>query len=310
LAFFIGLNASEKERIAGIFFRKAKWTIHNWRYDHQHAKVVEEEWRAMGKEIDWNNPKDINEKIQWLLCYGDTSKWSDLADKIKVRDYIKAKGYEDILVPLLGTWDKPEDIDYEGLPEKFVLKCNHDSGSTVIVDKSKGFDKAAINADLKKHLKKKFGYNNGELYYNRIKPRILAEEFLDFSQGETSIADYKVWCFDGKPYCIWACKNRSSEGVEVMTYTTDWTPRPETCVETEHYKIAKDGITKPVHLDRMLEIASDLSLGFSEVRVDFYEVNGKLYFGEMTFASMGGRMEYLTPEFLAELGSQCSLSGI
>ena len=133
--------------------------------DHFHAGLVEREWlKWKGYPIDWDNPRDLNEKIQWLMCFSDTSKWSDCADKYKVREYVKSKGLGDILVPLYGVWKKAEDIDFDSLPEKFVIKCNHDSGSCRIIDKSKDFDPEAVRADLAAHLKVKYGYVHGEMY--------------------------------------------------------------------------------------------------------------------------------------------------
>jgi len=262
-----------------------------------------------GRKIDWNNPLDFNEKIQWLMCYGDTSLWSKLSDKILVKEFVKERGYGDIVVPTLGTWKKAEDIDYDSLPDKFVLKCNHDSGSTHIIDKTAGFDKEAVNRDLDKHLKVKFGYVNGETYYNRIKPMILAEEFLDFGDTglSSSVIDYKIWCFDGKPYSIWTCYDRTAGSVYVNSYDLDWNVHPEHSVFTEHYRDGEGKVPRPKTLDRMLEIASDLSKGFPEVRVDFYDINGKLYFGEMTFASYAGKMDFFTPEYLKELGDMVKL---
>ena len=169
--------------------------------DHFHRVYVDQEWmKWKGYKVDWENPRDINEKIQWLLCYSDTSMWTLCSDKYNVRDYVKSKGLEDILVPLLGVWDKAEDVDFESLPDKFVIKCNHDSGSVIAVDKSKGYDPDAIRADLSSHLARRYGYRAGELFYNRIKPRIIAERYIeqDIPVLQGMPVDYKFWCFDGK----------------------------------------------------------------------------------------------------------------
>lgn len=265
--------------------------------------------RDFGYLPDWKNPRDLNEKIQWLISYGDTSRWSDLADKIKVKEFVKSRGYEDLVVPTLGIWDKAADIDYDKLPDKFVLKCNHDSGSTHIIDKQKGFDKEAVNRDLDYHLGIKYGYAHGELYYNGIEPKILAEEFLDFGENgfSTSVVDYKIWCFDGKPYSIWACHSRSAECTYVNIYDLDWNVHPEYSIFTDHYRNGEGKVPRPKTLDRMLEVAADLSTGLPEVRVDFYEIDGHLYFGEMTFATLAGRINFYTPEYLKELGDHVKL---
>lgn len=278
--------------------------------DHHRVLQAERDWfEWKGYPIDWDNPRDINEKIQWLLCFSDTSSWSLCADKYRVRDYVKSKGQEDILIPLLGVWDSASEIDFESLPDRFVLKCNHDSGSTLVLDKSAGFDEAGVRDFLDSHLKKKFGYLNGELYYNSIKPCIIAEKFLQGGDVPGAAADYKVWCFDGEPYSVWVCYGRTSSETYVNIYDLDWNVHPEVSVFTEHYRDGRGAVPRPACLERMLEAASALSEGFPEVRVDFFVAEGRLYFGEMTFASYGGKMDFYTQEYLEELGSKCILPG-
>ena len=297
---FVGLKPGERKEIRRFAGRKR----HEWELDHHHDRVVQKAWKKrFGRTIDWNDPRDINEKIQWLMCRTDTSAWTPLSDKVKVRDYVKGKGLGDLLVPLLGTWKRAADIPWDTLPEKFVLKCNHDSGSTHIIDRNT--DRKAVGTALDEALKQKYGYRHGEMHYNGIAPCILAEEYLD--SGEAVPVDYKVWCFDGQPYCIWACQDRSADHVYVNIYDLDWNPRPEVSVTAGHYLTGDGTLPRPVTLQRMLEAAATLSEGFPEVRVDFYEVRGRLYFGEMTFAGQAGYMDYFTPEFLRELGDRVKL---
>ena len=272
-----------------------------------HRAVVRREWRRAGNKMDFRHPRDINEKIQWLLCSPVSRGWDRYADKLAVRDYVAACGLEDLLVPLLGVWDSAEAIDFAALPRRAMLKCNHDSGSSFAVDKeAAGFDEAAVRAFFARKLRRKFGYVNGEMYYNRIRPRVLAEPFLEPDPGRDSIPDFKVWCFDGKPYMVWACINRKKDSVEVCSYSPDWTKVPDADRPTPHYRAAGD-IPRPQHLERMLAAAATLSRGFPVVRVDFYEAGGKLYFSEMTFAPYGGRIDFHTPEYLRVLGDQCRL---
>ncbi len=277
--------------------------------DHFHSVFVDWEWlKWKGRPVDWDNPRDINEKIQWLMCFSDTSAWSRCSDKIGVRDYVESKGLGDILVPLYGVWEKAEDIDFESLPEKFAVKCNHDSGSCRIIDKSEGFDPGAVRADLAAHLKVRYGYAHGEMYYNAIRPRILAEELLDKAGvGDKSVIDYKIWCFDGKPYSVFVCSDRTADGLSVNLYDLEWDVHPEVSVFTEHYRDGGGKVPRPQCLDRMLSAAASLSEGFPEVRVDFYVVGDRLYFGEMTFSSLCGKMHYFTRDYLEELGRQCVL---
>lgn len=278
--------------------------------DHFHSAFVEREWlKWKGRPIDWDNPRDINEKIQWLMCFSDTSLWSCCSDKLKVRDYVESKGLGDILVPLYGVWETAESVDFDSLPEKFVIKCNHDSGSSHVIDKSEGFDPEALRADLAARLKVRYGYAHGEMYYNAIRPRILAEKLLESPDGGNakSVVDYKIWCFDGKPYSIFTCHDRTEKGTYVNIYDLDWNVRPEVSVFTEHYRNGEGRVPRPRCLGRMLSAAASLSEGFPEVRVDFYVIGDNLYFGEMTFASLCGKMDYFTQEYLEELGRQCVL---
>lgn len=259
------------------------------------------------KFVNWNNPRDLNELILVLKCSKEADKWVPLADKYLVRNYVQEKGLGDLLVALYGVWDKPEDIEWESLPNQFVIKANNGSGDVHICR-----DKALLDVDseiyyYKKILNSSFSLENGEGHYSKMKPCIIIEELLDVNKQpiETdSLIDYKIWCFNGKPYCIWACYNRSKESVEVATYDLDWNLRPEVGVSTHHYKSAKKKLPRPKSLNKMLEAASILSEGFPEVRVDLYEVDNKPYFGELTFSSAGGFMNFYTPEFLVELGNQ------
>ena len=283
---------------------------HMYQVDHCPQRVIDRKWlMEYGYKIDWNHPKDLNEKIQWLICYGDTSKWPDLTDKLKVRDYVSQKGYADILTKLYGVWDDARKIDFEALPEKFVLKCNHDSGSCHIIDKSKKYNKEEIVNELNKSLKKKYGYIHCEPHYNKITPCIIAEEFLQMPVGHfsSSLVDYKIWCFNGKPYSIHTIYNRTKNSISVDFYDLDWNAHPEQQIITNHYRDGKGLVPKPESLDKMLEIASSLSEGFPEVRVDLYNVGGKIYFGEMTFTSNYGQMDNITMDSLKELGDLVKL---
>ena len=279
-------------------------------YDHFLPYMINRRWKsAYGHKIDWAHPQDINEKMQWLVCFGDTSLWPLCADKYRVREFLKSRELDYLAVELYGVWTNANDIDYDNLPQKFILKCNHDSGTCIIVDKTKPFDKKEINDKLNAALKVKFGYINGEVFYNKIKPVIIAEEFLESSEYSfsSSLIDYKVWCFDGRPYCTWACYNRAEGHAYVDVYDMNWSVHPEYSSFNEHYRNGEGKVPCPKTFDEMMKAASILSTGFPEVRVDFYEVNGKLYFGEMTFMTLYGQIDFYTEDFLMELGRQCHL---
>lgn len=284
---------------------------HKFLVDYYPRKMIDKIWMwKYGYMINWNQPKDINEKILWLICFGNTSKWPDLADKYKVRDWVKKKGYGHLLTDLYGVWSDANDIDFNQLPEKFILKCNHDSGTYFKVDKALGYNKEEIVTDLNKALKSKYGYRFCEPHYNKIKPLVVAEELLEEADKRlsNSLIDYKVWCFDGKPYSIWVCRNRDHNGTDTSLYDLDWNCHPEHLSYSTYYRNGGGNIPRPVRLEEMIATAANLSKGFPEVRIDFYIVKDKLYFGEMTFTSCAGRSNPYTQEYLDELGRQCDLS--
>lgn len=263
------------------------------------------------KPLNWFNPKDLNEKINWLKYNSDTSLWTLCADKYKVRDYIHEKGLDETLVKLYGKWDKAEDVDWGLLPNSFVLKTNNGSGDILVCK-----DKSKLNIPeiVKKYsalLTKSFSDTNGEPHYALMKPCLIAEELLDCTKqviDTDTLIDYKIWCFNGKPHCIWACYNRHQGSVEVATYDLNWVRHDEYSIFTAHYKRALFDLPKPKSLDKMLSIAAKLSCNIPQVRVDLYEVDNRPYFGEMTFTSAGGFMNFYTQKFLREMGDLVDLS--
>lgn len=259
---------------------------------------------------DFENPKDINEKINWLKFYGDTSMWVTLADKYAVRKYIEDLGMGEHLVKLYGKWDKAEDIDWESLPEKFVMKGNAGSGDVVICHDKSQLDKKKVTNYFACILKKTFGEVSGEPHYARIKPCIIAEELLDSSTqpcNSTSMVDYKIWCFDGEPKWTWCTWNRAKYNANVAIYDMNWQFHPEWSIWTSHYMMPEIQMPKPACFDKMMDVARKLSAGFPQVRVDLYEVNGHIYFGEYTFSSQGGFMDFYTQNFLDLMGNACHL---
>ena len=256
------------------------------------------------------HPKDLNEKIQYLSLKTDTSLWTELTDKFKVREYIRRCGLEDTLVPLLGHWSRACDIDFDSLPSKFVLKCTHGSGDCIIVRDKSRCDREGIVREMQSALDTCYGLSEGNIHYSRIVPSVVAESLVEndaeSAVHSSSLIDYKVWCFNGKAHYIWACTDRSREGAKVLLYDTDWNDHPEYSVFTKHY-MRGTVIPKPANLDRMLEIAETLARPFPVVRVDLYNVAGKVYFGEMTFTSLGGYMDFYTDDFLEMTGSMINL---
>lgn len=279
-------------------------------------RAIDFQWLCnYGKLFPWKNPKTLDEKIQWLSALTDTSMWTLCADKYEVRKFVEKKGYGDILIKNFGIWDKVEDINYDSLPNKFIIKCTHDSGSTYIVEKGET-NLTAINERLKKHLVTPFGYLSCEPHYLKIKPRIVAEDFLkENTDISSSLIDYKIWCLNGKAYFGFICydRHRETNGHIAVTYDVyrlnPWKPWRECLSKKYSCQNFKD-IPEPKNLKRMISIAEDLAKGFPEVRLDFYNIDGRIYFGEMTFTSMCGRNEFYSDETLLKMGDAIDLSNI
>lgn len=267
------------------------------------------------KKLNLDNPQDLNEKILWAKLYADTSSWTELADKYRVRDYVERIGLGNHLVKLYAVWYHAEEVDFDVLPETFIIKANNGDGkgTNKIIHKSELTE--ASKAECLKMIdrwlhRKNIGSLHAEPHYNKMKPCVIAEEVLPLENGAMTLTDYKIWCFNGKACYIWICNDRSKDGNSacVLTYDLDWNPHPEFSVFNSDYQRG-DVMPKPQNLDEMVRIAETLSQGgkFPELRVDLYNVQGKVYFGELTFTSQGGFMDYYTPEFLRELGSRFSI---
>lgn len=315
LVFTIGLTKGEKAK----FFTFAKiklnyisikerieWYYANflkYHFPYLWCKKLYKE--SIGRPCNFSNPKDINEKILWLSFFTDTFLWTTLADKYAVREYVKDHGEEDILVPLLGKWDNAEDIYFDSLPDKFVLKPNNGSyDCCIITDKSK-VDLEAIRKKMNHSLKHRFGYEGAEVHYTRMKPCIIAERLLETNDGN-GLVDYKIWCFNGKPYCIFVCANRDpiTHHAIFQYYDLNWQKKKENIAISYRNDST---YSSPPNLSKLLQIASKLSAGLPQCRVDLYNVDGKVYFGEMTLTSNYGMMPYFTQQTLDDMGAHCTL---
>ena len=274
------------------------------------------------KKLDLKNPKDYNEKIQWMKIYSDTSRWTDLADKCKVRKYVNQCGLSHILVKLYGVWDSAEEIDFSKLPDRFVLKTNHGFSRIILVEDKSKLDIDLTVKQLNKWMKEKYGLCTFEPHYWNIKRRIIAEELLQDDHNasiSSSLIDYKFYCFYGKVHSLLVLYDRRNiivgadckkDGPKVRAriYDLDWNPRPGVTIGPFEDECPAE-IPKPNRFDEMLEVCKILSLPFPHVRVDLYEVNNKVYFGELTFTP-GAGLRYLTPEYFLEMGDQIDLSSV
>ncbi|WP_350022544.1 ATP-grasp fold amidoligase family protein [Turicibacter sanguinis] len=244
------------------------------------------------KKLDLDNPKSFNEKIQWLKINDRKSEYTIMSDKYKVRDYISDKIGQEYLIPLLGCYDCYEEIDFTILPKKFVLKANHTSGDVFICTDKEKIDHATLRKTLNRWLKRDYYSIHREWPYKNIEPKIICEEFLEDSLTD-DIKDYKFMCFNGEPKLILLCQNRQSKkGLEIDFYDIEWNLLD---LKREKTPCSNNYSNKPVNYELMKDLAKRLSENIPFVRVDFYEVNNKLYFGEMTFYPAAG-FEKFNPE--------------
>lgn len=257
-----------------------------------------------GKDIDWDNPIDLIEKTYWLQYNTDTSLWTLCADKYSVRKYVEDHGLGDMLPKLYGKWDAAEDVDFDSLPQSFVLKANNGSGTVLIVKDKNSLNIHRVRKLMKEWLKYKYGYNSADLFYTKIPPCIIAEEFhktqpIPYS---CSLIDYKIWCFNGEPECVWVAYDRKNgQPVKMALYDLNWHPMPEHLLTTDHYVYDPTIIIeKPACLDDMLAACRILTAPFKEVRADFYDINGKAFFGELTFSAGYG---FYKDDYYKYLGS-------
>lgn len=239
------------------------------------------------KFIDFKNPKGFNEKLQWLKVNDRRPEYSQLVDKLAVRDHIAEVLGEEYLFPLLGKWESFQDIDFDSLPEQFVIKCNHDSGSTKVIKNKSLLTDEEIN-EMKEfysaRLKQDFYYAGREYPYKGIKPYIIAEQLMiDETAPEKSIEDYKFFCFNGEPKVMFIATDRATD-CKFDFFDMNFNHLDLVNIHPN----ADKPISKPEKFDEMKELAAKLSQGMRHVRIDLYELNGKIYFGEYTFFHGGG----------------------
>jgi len=261
---------------------------------------------AMGKELSLDNPQTFSEKLQWLKLYNRKPEYTQMVDKYAVKKYVAGIIGEQYIIPTLGVWDKFDDIDFDKLPNQFVLKTTHGGGNTgVVICKDKSiFDKNKAKSRLEKSLKLNIYTSLREWPYKNVKKRIIAEQFIEES-GYNDLPDYKFFCFDGEPkYCQVIRDRNTKETIDF--YDMEWNHMPFVGLNP----VAKNGINpvaKPQHLTNMVMICRKLATGIPFSRVDLYVVNGKEYFGEITFYPASGMGEFKPQEWNNMLGSLIKL---
>ncbi len=256
--------------------------------------------QVMHKKWDFKNPITFTEKLWYLTVYDNSFLKTYCSDKITLVNYCESKIGKNLCIKQLGVYNKPEDIDYSKLPNKFVIKCNHGSGWNIIVkDKSK-INKKEINNKLNCWLKTK--WSKHEFHYHNIPPKILIEEYKE-NIGHSDLTDYKFYCFNGKPEFCQVITDRHT-GEKISHYDMNWIYKPE--YDWKNFESISN-LPKPKHYNEMIEYAKVLSADFKFVRVDFYEIDEKVYLGELTFIPMGGNISYKNKNTDLFLGSKLKL---
>lgn len=258
----------------------------------------------MGKKLNLKAPKSFNEKVNWLKVYNRNPEYKKLADKYEVREYIANAIGEEYLIPLLGVWDKWEDIDFDKLPNKFVLKCTHDSGSVVICKDKNTFDYEAAKKKITRKQKKNMYWWAREWVYKDLKPRIIAEQYMEDSRSEETV-DYKFFCFNGEPKYLYISENLSNHSLAAISFY-DMELNRAPFKRTDFKEIMNEPIF-PKTIEKMKEFARILSKNHPLLRVDFYEFNEKIYFGELTFFTAAGYMPIEPEEWDYKLGEMIEL---
>lgn len=284
----------------------------------------------LGKKLNLNNPQTFNEKLQWLKLYDRKPIYTTMVDKYEAKKYVASIIGDEYIIPTLGVWDHFDDIDFDTLPNQFVLKCTHDSGGLVICKNKDELDKASAKKKIEKCLKRNFYWSGREWPYKNVKPRIIAEKYMEdtpasdgLSDGRSilflheeltteystgNLTDYKFFCFDGHVDCVMVCLERSSGKTKFYFFDKDWNLKRINV----RGKNAPEGFTipKPECMDAMFDIAATLSKDLPFARVDLYQSNQHIYFGEITFFPDSGFDANLLPETDEYFGNLIDLGRI
>ncbi len=285
------------------------WWIIGYFLRHYFSSLMSDEkfikWEyfsGMGKFPNLGHPQTYNEKLQWLKLNDIHPEYSKMVDKYEAKEYVRSIIGDEHIIPTLGVWNSWEEIDFSNLPEKFVLKTTHDSGGVAVCkDKS---EKTLREAKKKicKSMKHNYFYEHREYPYKDIKPRIIAEQFMVDESG-TELKDYKFFCFDGECRMLFIATDRGIGDVKFDFFDTDFNHLPF----IQGHPWAKKEIKKPKGFKKMIELAELLSQGFPHVRVDLYDINGKIYFGELTFFHFSGNVPFEPEDWDYKIGEWLKL---
>lgn len=258
-----------------------------WLSDAAFSKIAFKQ--KMGYKLNLKNPVTFNEKLQWLKINDHRPEYTDLVDKIKAKEIVGKTIGQEYIVPMYGVWDRAEEIDFDSLPDQFVLKCNHDQGSVILVPDKRKLDRVRAVAELNKCLNRNIFYGTREFPYKNVPPKVFAEQYL-----QSDITDYKFYCFNGEPkflYCGMGMLRAHAGNVDF--FDLDWNLMP--FYRTDYGRLGM--VPKPECLDEMIQISRKLSAGVPFVRIDLFEVEGKVYFSEFTLCPASGFMKFVPEQY-------------
>ena len=257
----------------------------------------------IGKKLNIENPRTYNEKLQWLKLYDRKKTYSKMVDKYEVKEYVKNIIGEKYIIPSLGIYDSFDEINFNELPKQFVMKCTHDSGGLVIVKNKEELDFVKAKEKIEASLKNNYYKHGREWPYKNVKPRILVEQYME-DKNDKELRDYKLFCFNGKYKLMFIASNRQGKGETYFDFfDKDFNHLPFTNGHPNSPKTPH----KPQKYGEMIKLAEKLSKNIPQVRVDFYEVNGKIYFGEITFFHWSGLTPFVPEEWDRKLGDLIEL---
>lgn len=285
------------EWILGVFIRR-----YLSRYLNDETFIKLEYFSGMRRFPNLENPKTFNEKLQWLKLHDIHPEYWRMVDKATAKNYVADIIGKEYIIPTLGVWNSFEEIDFDSLPKQFVLKTTHDSGGVVVVKDKSTFNKEIAKKKLEKSLKHNYFLEHREYPYRYIKPRILAEQYMVDESG-TELKDYKYFCFNGKCKMLFVATDRSINDVKFDFFDADFNHLPF----VQGHPWSSKEIQKPRGFEEMVKISEKLSQGFPHLRVDLYDINGKIYFGELTFFHFSGNVPFVPNEWDYKIGEWLEL---
>lgn len=274
--------------------------------DKSYLKMVY--YLRTGQKLDLDYPQTFNEKIQWLKLHNSSDLCSQAVDKFLVRNIVEERIGNDYLIPLIGTWERSEDIEFDRLPNEFVLKCNHDSGSVIVCrDKSK-LDISKVKQRLSKALQKHYFWVGREYPYKKVRPRIICEKLMQ-DNNSPDLVDYKFFCFNGEPKILFYASERftSSDGITRFDFYDMDFHHLDISREGHPHSTNKPNISMDI-FDKMKFICRTLSKDFPFVRVDLYLINNRIYFGELTFHPGGGFVNFVPEKWNSIFGKWINIA--